>query len=252
MQKLIILTALAIVHLATAADAPIKALIIGGGCCHDYKNQSTILIEGIQARTAADITIASQSPKEARAVLSQPNWADGYDVVIYNFCDAGEKDSAYIDAVVKTHTEGGVGAVMIHCALHSYHWNVGAGRKDFANKNWVKMLGIGSRGHGPHKPITVTTEAAAKDHPIMKGIPAEWTTPKGELYYSDYIAPTSTILAKGTNDGGKNVQAVVWTNETGKAKVFGTSLGHHNETMLEKAYLDMVTNGLLWATGRLK
>jgi len=40
-------------------------------------------------------------------------------------------------------------------------------------------------------------------------------------------------------------------NRLGKARVFGTTLGHHNETMIEPVYLDLVARGLLWATGHL-
>jgi hypothetical protein len=35
---------------ARAAVEPIHALLIAGGCCHDYEAQKTILTEGISAR----------------------------------------------------------------------------------------------------------------------------------------------------------------------------------------------------------
>jgi type 1 glutamine amidotransferase len=34
-------------------------------------------------------------------------------------------------------------------------------------------------------------------------------------------------------------------------RVFGTTIGHHNETMRQETYLDLVTRGLLWAAGKL-
>ena len=37
----------------------------------------------------------------------------------------------------------------------------------------------------------------------------------------------------------------------GKTKVFATTLGHNNETVADARYLDLVTRGLLWATGHL-
>ena len=40
-------------------------------------------------------------------------------------------------------------------------------------------------------------------------------------------------------------------NTYGKARVFGTTLGHANETMQRDVYLDLVTRGLLWACGKL-
>ena len=41
----------------------------------------------------------------------------------------------------------------------------------------------------------------------------------------------------------------IWVNAYGpnKTRVFGTSIGHHNETMLEPNYMEMITRGLLWA-----
>ena len=90
------------------------------------------------------------------------------------------------------------------------------------------------------------------DHPVMKGFPAEWTTPKGELYRIEKVWETATPLAEGTS-GPKETHICVWVNEYGekKSRVFGTTIGHHNETMLEPTYLDLVTRGLLWATGKL-
>ena len=37
----------------------------------------------------------------------------------------------------------------------------------------------------------------------------------------------------------------------GKTKVFGTTLGHNNETVADARYLDLVTRGLLWSVDKL-
>jgi type 1 glutamine amidotransferase len=46
---------------------------------------------------------------------------------------------------------------------------------------------------------------------------------------------------------------VVWTNQYGpkKARVFSTTIGHNNATVQDSRYLDLVTRGVLWATGHL-
>jgi len=44
---------------------------------------------------------------------------------------------------------------------------------------------------------------------------------------------------------------VIWANTFGKAKVFGTSIGHHNETMNTDIWLDLVGRGLLWTVDGL-
>jgi type 1 glutamine amidotransferase len=40
-------------------------------------------------------------------------------------------------------------------------------------------------------------------------------------------------------------------NTYGKAKVFGTTMGHNNSTMEAPVFLDLVARGLLWACGKL-
>src|SRR5690606_35420797 len=42
-----------------------------------------------------------------------------------------------------------------------------------------------------------------------------------------------------------------WTNTYGKGRVFGTTIGHHNETIATEEYLDLVTRGLLWTAQKL-
>jgi len=44
----------------------------------------------------------------------------------------------------------------------------------------------------------------------------------------------------------------IWTNlYQGKTRVFSTTLGHNNETVSDDKYLNLVTRGVLWATGHL-
>ena len=63
------------------------------------------------------------------------------------------------------------------------------------------------------------------------------------------VWPTATVLANGDNEQRK--QPCVWVNDFHGTRVFGTTVGHHNETMAEGVYLDLVTRGLLWTTGKL-
>ena len=46
---------------------PIKALLVTGGCCHDYERQKLILTQGISARADVEWTIVHQGgPPEAK------------------------------------------------------------------------------------------------------------------------------------------------------------------------------------------
>ena len=91
------------------------------------------------------------------------------------------------------------------------------------------------------------------DHPIMKGFPETWTTGNEELYWITKVWPGTTVLAqaKAEDDPNRKDNAVIWEHPFGKGRVFGTTLGHSNETMGNPVYLDLVTRGLLWACGKL-
>ncbi|MFP6671259.1 MAG: hypothetical protein VB857_07580, partial [Pirellulaceae bacterium] len=43
--------------LAEAEEKPIRALLITGGCCHDYARQKLILTRGISARANVQWTV---------------------------------------------------------------------------------------------------------------------------------------------------------------------------------------------------
>lgn len=235
---------------------PIRALLVVGGCCHDYQQQKDLLTKGISARANVQWTIAYDAEKGSghlNPIFENPDWAKGFDVVVHNECSAGISDLAAIDRVLKPHREG-LPAVVLHCAMHSFRsegWREG-------KSPWFEFIGLPSTGHGPHLPIVV--EYVDKDSPITKGL-ENWTTINEELYNNSIGKPLDTARAlaigKQTVKGrdGKEVTnecVVVWTNlYNGKARVFGTTLGHANATVDDPRHLDLVTRGLLWAVDKL-
>ena len=66
--KFFLVLLLAAVAGAQAADAPkpLRALMVTGGCCHDYANQKKILSEGISARANVEWSIVHGSRSELR------------------------------------------------------------------------------------------------------------------------------------------------------------------------------------------
>ncbi|HUF63908.1 MAG TPA: ThuA domain-containing protein [Verrucomicrobiales bacterium] len=227
-----------------AEDAALRVLMFTGGCCHDYDQQKVILSSGISERARVEWEIVHEGgtgTKHEYARLREKDWAKGFDVIVYNFCFSDVTDREYIEGITNTHREG-LPAVALHCTYHSHHWKTDTDA-------WEEFLGATSPRHGRHAPITVTP--LVPDHPVMKGFPENWTTPKGELYHVDKTWPEAIALAQGTIDEGRSSHACVWVNQFGKGRVFGTTLGHHNETMAEDVYLDLVTRGLLWAAGKL-
>ncbi|MCA9067863.1 MAG: ThuA domain-containing protein, partial [Planctomycetaceae bacterium] len=222
-------------------EKPIRALLVTGGCCHDYDRQKLILTKGISARANVEWTIVQQGGKTTNTKIplyEDPNWAEGFDIVIHNECFSNVPDVEWVERILKPHREG-TPAILIHCAMHCYRTGT---------DKWFEFVGVQSPGHGPHYSYTV--ENLKPEHPIMEGFGKRWVAPKGELYHTIKLWDSATPLAQAKRQSDQQPQTCVWTNEYGKARVFCTTIGHYNETMADPAYLDMVTRGLLWAVKR--
>jgi len=226
------------------AAKPLRALLITGGCCHDYTKQKVLLPEGVSKRANVEWTVIHEGGTSVDHVISvykDARWADGYDVVVHNECFADVKDPEILKNITEAH-KNGVAAVFVHCAMHSY--------RALKADDYRELLGVTTRQHGPQQPLDVKN--LQPEHPIMKGFPATWTTGKEELYAILKVWPGTTPLAQAYALDNKKDHAVIWEHTYGKGRVFGTTLAHNNSTMSESVYLDMFTRGLLWACDKLE
>ena len=64
--------------------------------------------------------------------------------------------------------------------------------------DWRKFLGVTSKRH-EHK-AQYPVIPVAKDHPIMKGFPDKWITPKDELYVIDKLWPCLLYTSPSPRD----------------------------------------------------
>lgn len=232
----------------TAAEVkPLKALLIAGGCCHDYAAQKNLLKDGLEARVHVTVDVVYSPDKSTKATFEpyeKPDWAKGYDIVIHDECSADVKDMPYVQNILAPH-KAGTPAINLHCAMHCYR----TGTDD-----WFSFCGIQSASHGPQNPIEVKFVNA--EHPVTKGLTG-WTTGNEELYNNVKVFPTATALARGAQvvsgrDGSSrtNEYVVVWANDYHGAKIFNTTLGHNNRLVGDARYLDLLARGMVWATGR--
>ena len=232
---------------AGAAEAkPLRALMITGGCCHDYTAQKKILSEGISARANVTWTIMHEGDEDKKmhkfAIYEKPDWTKGYDVVVHNECSGGITNVEWVEHIAKGHA-GGVPAVVIHCSMHSYRAS--------STDEWRKLLGVSSYHHQVKRQFDVVV--LKPEQPIMKGFPLKWAHEPDELYKIKKVWPTCTPLAESITPGkDTDRHPCIWINTYGKARVFGTTLGHDNATMERPEYLDLVSRGLLWACGKLE
>ncbi|MFY8199718.1 MAG: ThuA domain-containing protein, partial [Pirellula staleyi] len=224
---------------------PLRALLIAGGCCHDYARQQEALCKGIQSRANVQVDVYWTDNSTTTPVLplySKLNWADEYDVIIHDECAADIKDPAILNRIVQTHQR--IPAVHLHCAMHSFRTGSDA---------WFKHLGLQSSGHGPQEPIAI--HFSESKHPITETL-NDWTTIREELYNNVKLFDALPLALGKQTVGAAGKQrvdeaVVAWINEKQGARSFSTTIGHNTETVEDPRYLELVTRGLLWACGKL-
>lgn len=225
------------------SGSPVKALLITGGCCHNYEFQSKALVEGAKAYADIDWTVVNAGGTTTRGEIelyNDPDWAKNYDVVVHNECFADTNDKEYIAKIVNAH-QGGTPAVVIHCAMHTYR----AAEHDL----WREFLGVESRHHEhqSHYPVKIVKP----QHPIMQAIPGDWVTAMDELYIIKKTWPSMTPLATSKSEKTGEEQPVVWVNSYHGIRVFGTTYGHSDDTFRDPVFIKLVSRGLLWSSGHL-
>jgi type 1 glutamine amidotransferase len=234
--------------LRAAEVQPLRALLVTGGCCHEYGNQKDILKKGLETRlnvVIAQVHTNDTTDRARLALYEKADWAKDLDVVIHDECSSYVTDKAFVQNILNAHRNG-LPAVNLHCAMHSYRID---------SDEWFQFTGIQSAAHGPHEPIAIQFLDA--EHPLTKGL-TDWTTIREELYNNLKVFPTAHPLARGRQfvkqpDGTSKEMGyfVAWVNQYGKTRVFSTTLGHNTATVSDPRYLDLVARGLLWACGKL-
>lgn len=233
MLALLFLATFSSTTLAQDKSAPLKALLITGGGFHNYKALNPVKTEKISE--LANITF---DVKYGLDVLKDPSFAKGYDVLIYNFCFANEKNMDLIANALKA-TRDGKPTVMIHCAMHTF----------MASDEWTDCCGMRTRKHDPYRAFSVLK--VNKDHPIVQTLPDEWPTPGDELYQTIQLGERSTALLKGKAPNAKEDHIICWVSQYGQGKVFATTLGHDLKTVNLPEYHKLLASGILWSAGKL-
>ena len=224
------------------SGTPLRALLITGGCCHNYTYQAAALTNGISAQADVTWTVVNQGGTGTRAQIDlykNPDWAQPYDVVIHNECFADTDDEDYVRAITAAHKKGKP-ALVIHCAMHTYR----AAKFD----DWREFLGVTSRHHEHQSKYPV--QVVAPEHPVMKGFPEKWVTPMDELYVIEKLWPGAKALATSVSEKTGKAQPVVWVNDYYGTRVFGTTYGHSDATFGEAVFIDLLARGVVWAAGK--
>jgi type 1 glutamine amidotransferase len=277
---------------STSSHAKIKALIIDGQNNHTVWPKSTIMMKQFLEETGLfEVDIArtrftwkaereqsflplagvgkTENLEQPKADPDfQPKFSD-YAVVISNFgFKAADWPQATRDAL-ESYVANGGGFVSVHAADNCFpQW-----------KEYNRMIGLGGWGgrdeksgpyvyytnegelvrdtspgkagiHGPQHVFTVTVRVP--EHPITKGMPAEWLTTKDECYAKlRGPAGNMTILATGKDVSEKpptdRHEPILMALDYGKGRVFHTTLGHDDYSMEGVGFIVSFTRGVEWA-----
>ena len=214
------------------AGEPLKALILTSpGVYHNYEYQTHALAQGIvkHANVKFDVSLAELERWKTS------DYSEGYDVLIYNICMADNTDAALIANMRRQTEQLGVPALFIHCTMHSFR----------ETQWWWPLFGLKTNAHESMRPLPQDQEQV---HPVLGGIPAQWTVGDDELYLNlEFDA--EPLLSSVGEDGEPHVTA--WLAYPGNVPVFGTTLGHSDETIKDPLFQRLIANALLFVTGSL-
>ncbi len=228
---LVLLVLLTAVSEVAAADSLRGLILTSPGVYHNYEYQNHALAEAIASRV--DITFDISLAEKERWRSS--DFSDGYDVLVYNICMADNEDTALIANMRRQSETLGVPALVLHCTMHSFR----------NTDRWWPLYGLETVAHAPLGSLHLDH---AREHPVLAGVPADWTLAKDELYLNLSFSATPLLLSRD-EDGTEHVTA--WLAMAGGAPLFGTTLGHSDATIEDPVYQRLLANAVLLVTGRL-
>lgn len=261
-------TILAAAGLLTAQ--PIRVLIIDGQNNHNWIATTPVLKRQLEETGLFRVDVATTPPKGSDMSSFQPDFS-GYGVIVSNY--NGDPWPAAVNTAFEKFVRGGGGFVSYHAADNAF--------PDWPEFN--QMIAIGGWGqrtekHGPYarwrdgkleiqnKPgpgghhgkrhaFVVTTRNP--NHPVMKGLPAEWMHAEDELYDSlrgpaKNIDLLATAYSDPATNGTGEHEPMLLAIPYGKGRVFHTTLGHDLTALKCVGFATTFQRGTEWAaTGKV-
>src|SRR5262245_58729856 len=251
------LVAAAAIFLTTgtvAADSkPIQVLIITGDHGHDWR-KTTPFIRDLLVKAGMKVDVTETPARD----LTPANLAK-YDALFLNYKDTknGKPDTRWTDENKKAFAEAvssGKGLVVYHHASSAF-----TAGSEF-DKEFERIIAGGWRKQGNHgKRHEFRVTIRQQDHPITKGMPAEFAHYNDELYQNSVMFPDSVVLATAYSEKSldpKNTgkhEPVVWVATYGKGRVCENVLGHDVAAMKSPGFQALLVRGVEWAaTGKVR
>jgi hypothetical protein len=249
---------------------PIRVILIDGQNNHDWRSTTPLLKKELESCGRFTVDVSSHlkpgdKPGSVKTVPFPPDLSK-YDVLVSNYNGAPWPDE-FNHALDDRLRNGKIALVIVHAANNSfggwreYNEMIGMGwrgnnfgdRLTFDDKGQEvrvpKSKGPGA-GHGRQHPFKVTVRD--KEHPITKGMPAEWMHTRDELYHGmrgpiKNVRVLATAFSEKSTGGTGEHEPMIWTVTYGKGRVFHTPMGHDVVGMRCVGFVATLQRGTEWA-----
>lgn len=272
LKKYIALLGLLLLISSINAQQKIKVLIIDGQNNHDNWPETTPMMKGYLEQTGLFSVDVATSPNEKSPMDNfKPDFSK-YKVVLLNY--NGKAWPQATNDAFESFVKNGGGVVSVHAADNAFaEWPA-----------YNKMIGLGGWGnrsekdgpyvyydstgkivrdntpgvggsHGTFHPFKMVTRK--KDHPITKGVPAEWMHNADELYDrlrgpAENMEILVTAYSAKEERGTGRDEPIMMVINYGKGRIFHTTLGHGNESQECVGFITYLQRGTEWAaTGKV-
>lgn len=231
------------------AEQPIKTLIITGQNNHNWQVSHIVIQQILENSGLFNVDLAISPEKGGEMADFVIDFAP-YDLVLLDY--NGDMWSEEVKSEFLKFVEKGGGVVVYHaadnafpdwkeyneiCALGGWegrneksgpylYWKDGAIVKD-------PSPGVGGSHGSQHEYIL---NCRNQEHPVTKGLPAQWLHAKDELYDrmrgpADIDDLLYTAYSDTSTGGSGREEPLLFTVSYGKGRIFHTMLGHAGETV---------------------
>lgn len=265
----------ALAAVPSAAAPRIKVMLLDGeqgGPYHAWQETTPYLKKMLDQAGIFDVQVVTAPPAGGDFSAFKPTWQD-YNVVVANYDVPDERWSDELKASFEQYMRQGGGLVSVHAADNAfpkwkaYNQMIGIGgwrgRDETSGPLWYykagKLVSDSTPGragsHGARQTFKIVNRVT--DHPITKGLPAEWMHVPDELYATlrgpgENMTVLATAFSVESNRGTGRDEPILMALDFGKGRVFHTTLGHDIAALNCVGFIATYQRGVEWAaTGQV-